>query len=562
MRPAIRLVPSVFCLLAIMVLASEIGCTAYKRVLGAEPTAENVQRPTSNIEHRTNEGPCVARGCCCPADNCPCASRAATLERDRIARDRPETFAWRQYAVVLGTLLLLLLVLFAKRRARRAGLLLALVAISAAAGEAQAQCRGGQCTLPARPLVRIAAPRENGPRVNAQAAAVQVLFTTGRETREGSGAFVDANEQRAIVLTCAHTFLEDTGPVRRSTDRALAGQVTIRTAAGETLGGTLLGVDATWDVAAVETNLPRQTIALARLADAHPQPGETLYAAGYGGGQGFAYRAGRVTGYSSPYEDGRHACLLTLTGATRGGDSGGPILTTDGRLAAIITGSDGQTTRGPYHEVCRRFLDSLFGRRQLPATQQVGPQTTVPQLTTPALTGPPGPTATTDYATRADLAAVAARVTELERNKADAAAVGNAIEDAQQAAQQAEQTAATAVERAESTAVAAVEEQAESFGQVVEELRERVTTIREEQDTSIKEAVLTAVRDTAVDKVPTIAGLAVSALGMSTPIGGAIVAASWILRRRMRRRIARRDAAAAPEVAAPQPFRSAAQPHR
>ena len=89
----------------------------------------------------------------------------------------------------------------------------------------------------------------------------------------------------------------------------------------------------------------------------NPIPGEPLSIAGYGRG---AYREqrGRCTEYLSP-GSGYPKELVELQAPARQGDSGGPILNADGRLAGVLFGEGDGRTVGSCVSRLRVFLASV-----------------------------------------------------------------------------------------------------------------------------------------------------------------------------------------------------------
>jgi hypothetical protein len=122
------------------------------------------------------------------------------------------------------------------------------------------------------------------------------------------------------------------------------------------------------------------------LAAALPKPGEALAIAGYGPG---IYReaAGQCTQYLAP---GRNApCeMVELSAAARQGDSGGPIVNTEGKLAGVLFGSGHGTTTGACSRRVWHFLAPLapdLGGK--PLQPDVRPEQTDP-IVVAAFSGP------------------------------------------------------------------------------------------------------------------------------------------------------------------------------
>ena len=110
------------------------------------------------------------------------------------------------------------------------------------------------------------------------------------------------------------------------------------------------------------------------LAQQNPLPGEPLCIAGYGRG---AYREqrGRCTEYLSP-GSGYPKELVELQAPARQGDSGGPILNTDGRLAGVLFGEGDGRTVGSCASRLRVFLATVGSDGFEPTPYSVAANTT------------------------------------------------------------------------------------------------------------------------------------------------------------------------------------------
>ncbi|MFM8634552.1 MAG: trypsin-like peptidase domain-containing protein, partial [Planctomycetia bacterium] len=113
--------------------------------------------------------------------------------------------------------------------------------------------------------------------------------------------------------------------------------------------------DEAWDLAALVIWKPA-AMPIA-IADRPPQIGEPLTIAGFGRG---AYRAetGLCTEYLSP-GTGYAKELVELAATARQGDSGGPILDADGKLAGVLFGQNSGRTIGSCSTRVRAFLASV-----------------------------------------------------------------------------------------------------------------------------------------------------------------------------------------------------------
>ena len=174
-------------------------------------------------------------------------------------------------------------------------------------------------------------------------AVARIVAPDSGGTSLGSGVLVDINASQALVLTNWHV-------VRDSRSAVL-----VQFPDGFQSAGTVIRVDATWDLAAIVIWKPNvEPVALAARA---PALGETLTIAGYGRGP---YRevSGGCTQYLSP-GSGQPLELVELVGEARQGDSGGPIFNTNGELAGVLFGESGGRTIGASSPRVRAFLASV-----------------------------------------------------------------------------------------------------------------------------------------------------------------------------------------------------------
>jgi S1-C subfamily serine protease len=162
----------------------------------------------------------------------------------------------------------------------------------------------------------------------------------------GSGVLVDMNQSQGLVLTNWHVI--------RDTRSA----VLVQFPDGFQSAGTVIRYDEAWDLAALVIWKPQATPI--PLADQPPQIGELLTIAGFGRG---AYRAetGPCTEYLSP-GTGYAKEFVELSATARQGDSGGPILNADGKLAGVLFGQSNGRTIGSCSTRVKEFLASVGSR--------------------------------------------------------------------------------------------------------------------------------------------------------------------------------------------------------
>ncbi|MCS7304801.1 MAG: trypsin-like peptidase domain-containing protein [Thermoguttaceae bacterium] len=211
-----------------------------------------------------------------------------------------------------------------------------------------------------------------GPSARPHPAVVRVIVQERGGMSLGSGALVAVAGSYGLVVTNWHVVRDAAGPI------------TVIFPDGFRSGATILKVDPEWDLAALAIWRPQaDPIPLA----AHmPRLGEPLTIVGYGNGQ---YRAatGRCLQYLSP---SRHAPpeMIELSVAARQGDSGGPILNSEGQLAGVLFGASWGRTAGSSCTRVRSFLASLspwFTPAEVPnATLAGSPSPTLPAGNDPA----------------------------------------------------------------------------------------------------------------------------------------------------------------------------------
>lgn len=159
----------------------------------------------------------------------------------------------------------------------------------------------------------------------------------------GSGVLVDVNKTQGLVLTNWHVI------------RDSRSAVLVQFPDGFQSAGTVVRYDEAWDLAALVIWKPHTTPI--PLADRPPAIGEPLTIAGFGRG---AYRAetGPCTEYLSP-GTGYGKEFVELAATARQGDSGGPILDANGKLAGVLFGQNEGRTIGSCSTRLRTFLASV-----------------------------------------------------------------------------------------------------------------------------------------------------------------------------------------------------------
>ncbi|NMC21667.1 MAG: trypsin-like peptidase domain-containing protein, partial [Thermogutta sp.] len=167
----------------------------------------------------------------------------------------------------------------------------------------------------------------------------------GGMTAYGTGTLIAKDDRRGWVLTCAHLFRDGVG------------RVTVSFAEGA-YAARVLGWDREGDLAVLEIAAPSAD-PLPIRGDV-PAAGEAVTFCGYGTAGRLQVRSGRVLGYvHTAGLAGRET--LQISGGAENGDSGGPILDAQGRLAGVLWGTDGTRTVGSYCGRIRAFLARLGG---------------------------------------------------------------------------------------------------------------------------------------------------------------------------------------------------------
>jgi hypothetical protein len=199
-------------------------------------------------------------------------------------------------------------------------------------------------------------------------AVVRVVAPGKGSVSFGSGTLVYADGETGLVITNWHVINEaiDT--------------VSVLFPDGFVSRATIAKVDRDWDLAALAIRRP-PGVEPVRLAGQPPRPGEMLTIAGYGSG---TYRAvsGPCTQYVAPgvkfpYE------MVELAASARQGDSGGPILNSQGELAGVLFGEGRGRTSGSYCGRVQWFLSAV-----VPSAATFAPQTAIAIASRPPIPVP------------------------------------------------------------------------------------------------------------------------------------------------------------------------------
>ncbi|HEY1603343.1 MAG TPA: serine protease [Pirellulales bacterium] len=204
---------------------------------------------------------------------------------------------------------------------------------------------------------------------------MRVISPEGEGTSYGSGTLVDVRGDYGLVLTNWHVVADATGTVE------------VVFPDGFRSAARVITTDRVWDLAALAIWKPN--VAPVKLSARAPQPGEPLTIAGYGSG---SYRAvtGTCTQYvapgmNKPYE------MVELSVAARQGDSGGPILNSQGELAGVLWGAGWGTTSGSYSGRVAAFVSAIM------PPPGVGEESQIAQASSATSAGPARPVVPVDY---------------------------------------------------------------------------------------------------------------------------------------------------------------------
>ena len=236
----------------------------------------------------------------------------------------------------------------------------AMLLAASVAWSAFGQCVGGSCQVyngwqPAPSVdvkVKVKRPtpawRYERP-VGHRAAVVRVYCQDDVRTRSiGSGVLVRWGE-RIVVLTARHVVKD-------------AKRVVVETFKRKAYRAKVMRVDAAWDCAVLELTERPEGIEPAEVelgSAAMFSDGDRLESCGYGPDGKLACNFGLFKGYrrSTAKIDGPDDWMV-VSGHARGGDSGGPVFNSHGRVVGVIWGYDGETVVSVQAGRIHRLLDA------------------------------------------------------------------------------------------------------------------------------------------------------------------------------------------------------------
>lgn len=191
----------------------------------------------------------------------------------------------------------------------------------------------------------------------------------GNRGSGGSGTYLG----EGLVITCNHLFRNENGSNNIN-------RIVCTFPDGQSSQAQVVKQDQVWDLAILKLLHPPMNLpGIQWRTDTVPTPGELVVSGGFGGQGSVRWNVGQVRGYGSPRRDIPNKDTMILTGYSRSGDSGGPILDRNGRLVGVLWGSGEGRTVGTQCGRCWRFGKKLFGflkngrisRKQPPKLQPI-----------------------------------------------------------------------------------------------------------------------------------------------------------------------------------------------
>lgn len=177
------------------------------------------------------------------------------------------------------------------------------------------------------------------------ACRVTVPDAQGPAMSHGSGVLFSQSDESNYILTNHHVVRDG---------RGVASVLFYRS---EPLSARVVASDPKWDVAILQTR--RGDVEPLPLAESAPVEGQVLMAGGFGPSNSWRAIRGRLTNFIAPGQYSQEFEMFDIEGMSRQGDSGGPVVTEDGKLAGILWGSaGGKTSATPVSKVvalCQRY---------------------------------------------------------------------------------------------------------------------------------------------------------------------------------------------------------------
>ncbi len=365
-----------------------------------------------------------------------------------------------------------------------------------------AGCLGGSCMLGQRsPIGASGSSPPSNPKPHPAVARIVVL--SGFTRSYGTGTLIASDTTHSWVLTCAHLF------------SSRVESITVCFPDGRQLSGELVGIDRTWDLALVR--LPPVELTPVPLAEKAPQAGQWLTLCGYGPDGLYRCSHGSLRGYVAIRSGGTFE-TLSITGAVRQGDSGGPVFDPSGALVGVIWGCDGQTVVATFCGRIRQFLRNL-----LPSWEPSPPPSPLPApLPQPSPALPPE---------TPESSSLARQLEELDRR------IGRVEEELGLS-----QTAGTRPSLKLSDRLSQLEAAAQSLPALRQKVADAERALGPENLRAIvRDVALGVVADNAPQLLPQLLSRLAEALGWSTPPSIALVLAARFVGRILAHRARRRQ---------------------
>jgi Trypsin-like peptidase domain len=327
----------------------------------------------------------------------------------------------------------------------------------------------------------------------------------------GSGTLISRNDATGLVLTCSHLF-DDT-----------SADVVAAFPDGSRYGARLVERDPANDLAAL----------LIKRPDAEPiavddsDPTGVLSACGYGSDGRFRPAIGTISGAVQAI--GASFPSVKITGAVRPGDSGGGVMDAAAKLVGVVWGCRDGETYFTCGRPLREFLDRVWPGRK---NRRSKTDDREPSPDSPAVTSPPSSAPTPDLTARIEK--VESDVAALHSSKQDRGEYLQ-VGDLNGYAKHTELPSIDASKFATHDEVASVESAAKGL---VESLHSK---LREQLDEKLTQILPAVTQQIATTNPGLFAGLSygkllAGTLGVSGPLGLALVVAGGLLGRRIKSR--------------------------